>query len=101
MTIESTTKTVVAGPTHIRTVHLERLDDGAIAVLTLDDPERANAMSPEMGDVFTKHIRSIQDDASLKAVVIRGAGKDFSIGDGASAMFGGLVLGNRKASNGK
>ena len=62
------------------TVHLERLDDGAIAVLTLDDPKRANAMSAEMGDEFSKHIRSIQNDPTLRAVIIRGAGKDISIG---------------------
>ena len=62
------------------TVRLERLDDGAIAVLTLDDPKRANAMSPTMGDIFTSHIRSIQNDPTLRAVIIRGAGKDISIG---------------------
>jgi enoyl-CoA hydratase/carnithine racemase len=62
------------------TVRLERLDEGAIAVLTLDDQARANAMSPEMGDAFKSHIHSIKDDPSLRAVVIRGAGKDFSIG---------------------
>ena len=31
------------------TVHLESLDDGAIAVLTLDDSKGTNVMSPEMG----------------------------------------------------
>lgn len=48
--------------------------------MTLDDPKRANAMSPAMGDAFTAHIRSIENDPSLRAVIIRGAGKDFSIG---------------------
>jgi len=62
------------------TVHLERLDQRAIAVLTLDDPKRANAMSPAMGDAFTAHIRSIENDPSLRTVIVRGAGKDFSIG---------------------
>lgn len=62
------------------TVHLERLEQGAIAVLTLDDPKRANAMSPAMGDAFTAHIRSIENDPSLRTVIVRGAGKDFSIG---------------------
>lgn len=62
------------------TVRLERLDRGAIAVLTLDDPKRANAMSPVMGDAFSEHIHSIQNDPALRAVIIRGAGKDISIG---------------------
>src|SRR5215469_14491047 len=62
------------------TVHLERLDDGTIAVLTLDDPKRANAMSPQMGDVFSEHVHAIVNDNKVRAVIARGAGKDFSIG---------------------
>jgi enoyl-CoA hydratase/carnithine racemase len=72
-----------ASPADVRdspTVHLERLDQGAIAVLTLDDPKRANAMSREMGDAFTSRVRAIQDDPALRVVIIRGAGKAFSIG---------------------
>ncbi len=49
-------------------------------MLTLDDPNRANAMSAEMGDAFAKHIRSIERDPALRVVIIRGAGKDISIG---------------------
>jgi enoyl-CoA hydratase/carnithine racemase len=63
------------------------LDQGAIAVLTLDHPKRANAMSREMGDgrwemgdAFTSRVRAIQDDPALRVVIIRGAGRDFSIG---------------------
>lgn len=62
------------------TVHLQRLDDDTIAVLTLDDPKRANAMSPEMGDAFSQAVRQIHDDPKLRCVIICGRGKDFSIG---------------------
>src|SRR5260370_33809086 len=62
------------------TVHLESLDEGVIAVLTLDDSKGTNVMSPEMGDVFSRHIAFIQKDPAVKAVIIRGTGKDFSIG---------------------
>ena len=62
------------------TVHLEFLDEGIIAVLTLDDFKGTNVMSPEMGDVFRRHIAFLQKDATLGAVIIRGAGKHFSIG---------------------
>jgi enoyl-CoA hydratase/carnithine racemase len=62
------------------TVHLERLDDGAIAVLTLDDSKGINVMSPEMGDVYGRHIASIENDPAVKAVILRAAGKNFSIG---------------------
>jgi len=62
------------------TVHLESLDDGAIAVLTLDDSKGTNVMSPEMGDVYSRHIASILKNPAVKAVILRGAGKNFSIG---------------------
>jgi enoyl-CoA hydratase/carnithine racemase len=62
------------------TVHLERLDDGSIAVLTLDDSKGINVMSPEMGDVYGRHITSIENDPAVKAVILRAAGKNFSIG---------------------
>lgn len=64
----------------IPTVHLEYLDESTIAVLTLDDPLRANAMSPEMADVFVAAVRQIEKQSKTRAVIIRGAGKDFSIG---------------------
>ena len=63
-----------------RTIRLEYLDDQTIAVITLDDPEHANAMSPEMGDEFSEAVRSIRSDPKPRAVVIRGAGQHFSIG---------------------
>src|ERR1700730_14912026 len=70
------------------TVHLESLDEGVIAVLTLDDSKGTNVMSPEMGDVFSGHIAFIQKDAAVKAVIIRGAGKDFSIGGHRDMLIG-------------
>src|SRR5260370_11687438 len=70
------------------TVHWESLDEGAIAVLTLDDFKGTNVMSPEMGDVFSGHIAFIQKDPTVKAVIIRGAGKDFSIGGHRDMLIG-------------
>jgi len=64
----------------IETLHLEYLDGKTIAVITLDDPTHANAMSPEMGDAFSHAVRVIQSEGDVRAAVIRGAGKDFSIG---------------------
>ncbi len=62
------------------TLHLEYLNGKTIAVITLDDPAHANAMSPEMGDGFSRAVREIQSESDVRAVLIRGAGKDFSIG---------------------
>jgi enoyl-CoA hydratase/carnithine racemase len=66
--------------TSIHTLHLEYFDEKTIAVITLDDPARANAMSPEMGDAFSEAIREIQGNAAARAAIIRGAGKHFSVG---------------------
>jgi enoyl-CoA hydratase/carnithine racemase len=66
--------------TTTKTLYLEYLDEKTIAVITLNDPDHANAMSPEMGDAFSAAIREIQANAAVRAVIIRGAGKDFSIG---------------------
>jgi enoyl-CoA hydratase/carnithine racemase len=63
-----------------RTIHLEYFDKQTIAVITLDDPEHANAMSPEMGDEFSQAVSNIRSDPKPRALIIRGAGKHFSIG---------------------
>jgi hypothetical protein len=62
------------------TLHLEYRDGKTIAVITLDDPAHANAMSPETGDAFSRAVRDIQSESDIRAVLIRGAGKDFSVG---------------------
>jgi enoyl-CoA hydratase/carnithine racemase len=61
-------------------VHLEFIDEGAIAVITLDDPKRGNAMSPAMGDAFAAVVKRLNEHDALGAVIVRGAGKNFSIG---------------------
>src|SRR5260370_41899244 len=70
------------------TVHLESLDEGVIAVLTLDDSNGTNVMSPEMGVVFSRHIAFIQRNPAVKAVIIRGTGKNFSIGGHRDMLIG-------------
>ena len=70
------------------TVHLEFLDEGIIAVLTLDNFKGTNVMSPEMGDVFGRHMVFLQKDPTVRAVIIRGAGKHFSIGGHRDMLIG-------------
>src|SRR5215472_12624551 len=66
--------------TSTETLHLKYLDEQTIAVITLNDPDHANAMSPEMGDAFTAAVREIQANTAARVAIIRGAGRDFSIG---------------------
>lgn len=61
-------------------VQLTYVDDGAIAVITLNDPELGNPMSPEMGEAFAATVRGLQSQQGLKAAIVRGAGRDFSVG---------------------
>ncbi len=59
-------------------VRVER--DGPIAVLTLHDPERRNAMSQAMGVAFAEQVVELAADRDLRAVVLTGAGQAFSAG---------------------
>ncbi len=54
--------------------------DGPVATLTLNDPERRNAMSQAMGELFAGRVAELAADDSLRAVVLTGAGGAFSAG---------------------
>jgi len=75
----------IANKTEIRTdsepiVHLDFVDDGAIAIITLDDQKLGNPMSPEMADAFREVVQQLKQKKDLRAAIVRGAGKDFSVG---------------------
>ena len=60
-------------------VLLER--DGAIATVTLSHPERLNALSAEMWKQLGSHMDSLNEDLSVRCIVLRGAGdKAFAAG---------------------
>ncbi len=59
---------------------LEFQDNGAVALVTLNHPADGNAMSPEMGDQFRAIVQDLRDRSGLRAVILSGAGGDFSIG---------------------
>jgi 2-(1,2-epoxy-1,2-dihydrophenyl)acetyl-CoA isomerase len=77
---ESLEKKITSKSDPAAKVRLEFVDDEAIAVVTLNDPKFGNPMSPEMGDAFSRAVGEIRSDANVKAVIVRGAGKDFSVG---------------------
>ena len=60
-------------------VELERDGDG-VAVLTLDAPERRNALTVAMADELVAACEELDADASVGAVVVRGAGGFFCAG---------------------
>src|SRR5262249_23920846 len=57
---------------------IENLD--GIARLTLNRPERANALNQAMLDDINAALEAIERDASIRAVIVRGAGMAFSSG---------------------
>src|SRR3712207_7621499 len=59
-------------------VHLER--EGAVAVLTVDNPDVRNGLTPEMGTAISELCDEIDADASFGAAVVRGAGGTFCSG---------------------
>lgn len=61
-------------------VLLEFIDEGSIAVITLNDPKFGNPMSPEMGDAFREIVDRLKEIKELRAAIVRGAGKNFSVG---------------------
>lgn len=65
--------------------------DGPVATLTLNDPERLNAMSVAMGREFKNSVRCLGRDKNIRVVILTGAGRAFSSGgnlDMIAAMVG-------------
>ena len=60
-------------------IELERRDDG-IAVLTLNAPDRRNALTVAMAEALTAACEEIDADAAVGAVVVRGEGGYFCAG---------------------
>ena len=54
--------------------------DGAAAWLTLNRPERLNALNPTMVDELRDYFSSLPSDTETRVVVLRGAGRAFCAG---------------------
>ncbi len=59
---------------------LERNDTGAIARLTLNAPDRLNALSDEMLAALQAEFDALRDDSAIRVVILSGAGKAFCAG---------------------
>lgn len=53
---------------------------GAVALLTLNRPERLNAWSNDLEDRYFELLDRIEDDPDVRAVVVTGAGRGFCAG---------------------
>lgn len=59
-----------------------------VGTLTLNRPEKLNAMSPALMAEFAEAITQVEKDAEIKVLVIRGAGRAFSTGYDLSGGWG-------------
>lgn len=60
--------------------------EGAIALLTLDRPDRLNAMADPMWIALYEHLGTIAADDEVRAVILTGAGRAFCSGGDVTGM---------------
>ena len=71
---------------------LTRLDAGGVLTLTMNQPEKRNALSPEMMTALLDALRGAASDAAVKVIVLTGAGDAFCAGGDVAAMAAGKLF---------
>jgi enoyl-CoA hydratase/carnithine racemase len=66
-------------------------EDGALRIVTLDRPDKANALTRDMLAALTDTVERAAADAEVKALVLTGRGKVFSAGADLEAARAGLA----------
>jgi len=90
MAVIRATETTANNSDSVEKVQLTLVDNGTIGIVVLNDPELGNPMSPEMGDEFHAIVEHTKSLKNLRAVIVRGAGRNFSVG-GHREMLTGLA----------
>ena len=62
---------------HVK-LHFER--DGEIAVITLNNPSKLNALTEPMGEALIDTVKKLSSDSKIRAAILTGAGRAFSAG---------------------
>ena len=62
--------------------------EGHVATITLNNPERKNALSPRMVNELLYALDDARDDAQVRVVVLTGAGESFCAGGDLKQMAG-------------
>jgi enoyl-CoA hydratase len=70
---------------HLETVFFDRVGDGVV-VLTLNRPDRGNGVVPELVRDLIDTLTALEADKSVRALIITGAGRQFSAGADLKAM---------------
>ena len=54
--------------------------EGQAAVITLNRPDRLNALSPQLRDELTEALARVQEDDAIRVAILTGAGRGFCSG---------------------
>ena len=65
---------------------LNIIDQGAICIIELNRPDKRNALNDDLIAALKAALREADADENLRAIIIRGAGKDFCSGADLSAL---------------
>ena len=65
---------------------VKRDRDGSVGLLTLDEPETLNAMTPDLLGALATAVRETTADPELRVLVLTGAGRGFSSGQNLKAF---------------
>lgn len=60
--------------------------DGSVATITLNRPDRLNALLPGMAGEYVAHLRRADEDPQVRAIVVTGAGRGFCAGADLSVL---------------
>lgn len=71
---------------------VRKVSDGAVLHLTLDRPDKLNALNGDVLRELTQAVTELEDDLDVRVIVLRGAGRAFSAG--ADLTGGGVSSGN-------
>ena len=82
------------------TIILDRDTQEHIARITLNRPDRLNAINQQMGSELVEAIESIAQDDEVRVLVLTGAGRAFCSGADTGGMVGGQVQGQHAAERG-
>lgn len=69
-----------------KTILLEKKDQ--IGLITLNRPQKFNTFSSKMAEELNAALRQLDDDAEVRVIIIKGAGKVFSTGIDVSEFYG-------------
>ena len=73
-------------------------NDGALAILTLDRPDRLNAMADPMWEALHGHLAAVAADEAIRAVILTGAGRAFCSGGDVTGMAKSDIVSGRARS---